>query len=414
MNKLKEENLYYPNAIPIKGFLVERYNKCLNLFGIKPTKLAYFTIDAKGWSPEIAKEKNNPFYLNNGEANPYAIIISPLQKEKEVFNAYYSYEKEMMKAIFNTYFQEIKDITKESALCIEFNQKIDVFYDCFDLLKYDTIFIEFHLINDIKNIKNEQLKLEKNFLEGNNFVNEKLHQKILTSVLKYGDLRKRNLDLKPIEFKVNSFYTKAFGGVYIFKDFIQEMLVFENKETYHQAIKNETYQGLIFYKDDLQLFDKLTDYVVVEINLDKLFQSERYQRIKKHIFAQLFSKTEHSMEQILDSDLLFKRYLNKLDLEGKKRIMTVERFSEILKENPNANIKDYIPNDILKALYAPHSSLLKEERELVWKLLQKTTQKDPYFMYLYTPNTFYKAFDNYDESYQNWIVKYIKSKLKKL
>jgi len=411
MNKLIEANLLYPNAIPIKGFLVERYNKCLELFGIKPTKLQDFTIDAKGWSPEIAQEKNNEYYLNNGDANPYAIIISPLQKDKKVFNPFYSYESQIMQDIFTKYEAEIKDITKESALCVAFNKKLDVFYDSFDLLKYDSISVEFYLINNIKEIKEEQLQLESKFLQNNNFVDEKLHQKILSSVRKYGDLRKRNLDLEPITFNVSSFYTKAFGGVFVFKNFVQEMLVYENKQTYHNAIKNENYQGLIFFNEDMLLLEKLNDYIVIELNSNKLLQSERYQRIKNHIFAQLFSKTEHPMEQILDSKLLFKRYLNNLDLEGKKRVMAVERYAEILKENPKAKIEDYVPSDIIKALYQPHSSLI-EDTNLVWKLLQKTTQKDPFYMYVYAKNTFYKAFSNYNESYQNWIVKYIKKHLK--
>ncbi|HFS67829.1 MAG TPA: hypothetical protein ENK67_06415, partial [Flavobacteriia bacterium] len=290
MNKLIETDLWYPNAILIKGFLVDRYNKCLDLFGIKPTNLKEFIIDAKGWSPEIAQEKNNEHYLNNGEANPYAIIISPLQKDKNVFNPFYSYEAELIQLVFNEYNSKIKDITKESALCVEFNQKLDVFYDSFDLLKYDSISIEFHLINNIKEIKKQQLQLENHFLEKNNFVDINLHQEILKSVKKYGDLRNRNLDLKPLNFVVNSFYTKAFGGVFVFKNFVKEMLVYENKETYHQAIKNDFYQGLIFFKDDMLLLNKLSDYIVIELNLEKLLPSERYQRIKKHIFAQLFSK----------------------------------------------------------------------------------------------------------------------------
>ncbi len=412
MNKLKQAGLYHANPIKITGFLAERYNKCLELFGIKPTKLDSFTIDGKGWSPEIAQEKNKIHYLNNGEANPQAIIISPLQKDKEIFEPYYSYEKDLMDAIFSRYNLEIKDITKESALCIEFNQKKDVFYDSFDLLKYDSVFIEFHLINDLKKIKAQQLELVSEFMEGNNFVDEKLHQKILTSVRKYGDLRNRNLNLQPIEFKVNSFYTKAFGGIFVFKDFVQEMLVFEDKVQYHQAIKNDDYQGLLFFKEDMQLFEKLTDYFVIELDVVKTVKTERYQRIKKHIFAGMFSQIEHPMEQILDSELLFKRYLNQLDLEGKKRIMAVERFIEIKQDNPKAKVQDYVPNDIVKALYSPHSSLLDDNLYLVWKLLQKAAQKDPYFMFLYARNTFYNAFENYSDSYQNWIIKYILNKTK--
>ncbi|MCF6172217.1 MAG: hypothetical protein L3J44_00260 [Campylobacteraceae bacterium] len=130
--------------------------------------------------------------------------------------------------------------------------------------------------------------------------------------------------------------------------------------------------------------------------------------VGKVISVGLLGNAAEVYPQILDSDLLFKRYLNKLDLVGKKQVMAVERFAEIRDKDPNANIHDFITNDIVKALYQPHSSLV-EDVDLVWKLLQKSAQKDPYFMYLYAPQTFLNAFKNYDESYQNWIIKYIKS-----
>ena len=79
MEKLKEESLYGGELVAIKGALVERYNQCLNIIGKTPTKLSAFSIDGIGWSPEVAEEKDDLYYLNNGEANPHAIIITPQQ-----------------------------------------------------------------------------------------------------------------------------------------------------------------------------------------------------------------------------------------------------------------------------------------------------------------------------------------------
>ena len=79
MQKLKQANLYRNELIPISGKLVVRYNKCLVKLGFTETKLTTFSIDGAGWSPEIADEKENAHYLNNGEANLHAIIITPLQ-----------------------------------------------------------------------------------------------------------------------------------------------------------------------------------------------------------------------------------------------------------------------------------------------------------------------------------------------
>ena len=285
MQKLKQAKLYQPNAIEISGFLVERYNKCLSLLGILPTKLTKFTIDGKGWSPEIAKEKNEIFYMNNGDANPHAIIISPLQKDKEIFEPFHSFDKELMKLIFDTYLEEIKDITKESAVTIDFNQGIDVFYETFDLLKYNQVKIHFNLINDLKSIQQEQLELVKTFNEANNFVDEKLHEKILKSVKKYGDLRTRNLDLKHLEYHVEAFYTKAFGGVYVFKDMPTPIMIFDDEKWRNESIKNTTFDVIIFHIKDDEMIAKLKDYDAIDYNLEKVVKTERYKRIKKHIFG---------------------------------------------------------------------------------------------------------------------------------
>lgn len=407
MKKLKQAKLYQPNAIEISGFLVERYNKCLSLLGVMPTKLASFTIDGKGWSPEIAEEKNKEHYLTNGDANSHAIIISPLQKGKDVFAPFHSFDQELIKLIFDTYQDEIKDITKESALTIDFNQGIDVFYETFDLLKYKDIKIYFNLINDLKSVQKEQQNLVATFNTENNFVDEKLHRKILKSVKKYGDLRVRNLELKSLTYQSSSFYTKAFGGVFVFKDFPTPILVFESEKWRNESIKNTTYDVIIFHIKDKQLLEKLKDYQAISLNLKKLVETERYKRIKKHIFSQLFKETANPMKDILNNVNLFKNYLNKLDLDARKYLMCVERYLEKTNIDNNVKITTFIYRDVLEAMYKPHSSLLDNEQYLMWKLLVKAASKDPYNMYIYDKITFYKQYKEWNNSYQEWIIEYI-------
>ena len=113
MNKLKQANLYRSELIPISGKLVERYNKCLVKLGFTETKLTSFSIDGIGWSPEIAEEKNEVYYLNNGEANSHAIIITPLQKGLPIYNSYHSFDKELMRLVFKTHYKKIQNITRD-------------------------------------------------------------------------------------------------------------------------------------------------------------------------------------------------------------------------------------------------------------------------------------------------------------
>ena len=110
MQKLKQANLYRNELIPISGKLVERYNKCLVKLGFTKTNLTSFSIDGIGWSPEIAAEKKEVFYLNNGEANPHCILITPLQKGLPVYNPFHSYDREVMKLVFQKHGEKINNI----------------------------------------------------------------------------------------------------------------------------------------------------------------------------------------------------------------------------------------------------------------------------------------------------------------
>ena len=51
--------------------LLTRYNRGLERLGIPPTKCRSISIDARGWSPEVAAERQNSYYLSTGPANPY-------------------------------------------------------------------------------------------------------------------------------------------------------------------------------------------------------------------------------------------------------------------------------------------------------------------------------------------------------
>ena len=225
MQKLKDANLYRSELIPINGKLVERYNLCLEKLGFKASKLKSFSIDGIGWSPEIAEEKGSMHYLNHGEANPHAILISPLQKGKPVYVPNHSFDRDIMKLVFKTYGNAINDITRDCAICLAIDQEIDRFYEPLDILKYNTISISFSLINDLDKIQKEQLNLIDEFKRGNNFIDENVHAKILESARNHGDLRNRLLSLEPLKFKTESFYSKAFGGIYVLRDFISPIVV---------------------------------------------------------------------------------------------------------------------------------------------------------------------------------------------
>ena len=411
MLKLKQANLYRSELIPISGKLVERYNKCLVKLGFIPTKLNSFSIDGKGWSPEIAEEKQNLHYLNNGEANPHAIIISPLQKGKPVYVPFHTFDREMMQYIFITHEAKINNITRDSAICLDFDQNIDAFYEPLDVLKYSVVNINFHLIDNLDNVRKEQLELVNKFKQGNNFIDETIHEQLLQSAIKYGDLRDRDLELHELQFTTNSFYTKAFGGVYVLRDFIKEIVVFEDKKWYKEAIKDTTYEVLIYHISQPELMDKLRDHVIIECDLETEVKTERYERIKKYIFAEAIKEPKHSYTAILNDKVLSKSYLNKLPIEDRKRVMSVERYLEKLELSNEYKIADIVDLKFFKALHKPHSSLGPKHQDLIWKLLINVSAKDVLFLYWYDKEQFYKTYDTWNDTLKEWVIQEISNNI---
>lgn len=411
MDKLKQANLYRSELIPVSGKLVERYNKCLVKLGFTETKLKTFHIDGIGWSPEVAEEKEDLQYLNNGEANPHGIIISPLQKGKPVYLPFHTFDRDMMKFVFKMYDEKIKDITRDCAICLDFDQGIDAFYEPLDVLKYNNITINFHLIDNLWHIQKAQLKLVETFNQANNFIDENIHKQLLESAKTYGDLRTRNLDLNQLEYTTDSFYTRSFGGVYILRDFIKPIVVFEDNTWYKEAIKDTNYDVLIYHISQPELMEKLRDHVIIEYDLEEVIKTKRYERIKKFEMAQHLKKVQHPIKDILMDPILFKSYLNKLDIKARKKVMSVERYLEKLEISNQYKIADIVDLKLFEALHKPHSSLDAKHQDLIWKLLVNISEKDILYWYWYDKEAFYKSFKTWDDSFKEWAIETISNNI---
>jgi hypothetical protein len=314
-----------------------------------------------------------------------------------------------MKLVFRTHSKKIQDITRDSAICVDFDQKIDVFYEPLDVLKYQEVSINFHLIDNLKKAKQQQLKLIEIFKKDTNFIDENIHQQLLTSAKKYGDLRNRNITLDSIIYTSDSFYTKAFGGIYLLRNFITPILVFENWEAYQEAIDDTTYDVLMFHILQPELITQLKDHFIIECDLVKEVTSKRYERVKKFIFGEALKETQHSVNDILEDKMLFKSYLNKLDIKNRKKIMSVERYLEKKNIKSDIKIKDIVDQEFYFALHKPHSSLRPNHQDLIWKLLINIAPKDVLFWYWYDKEDFYENFKIWEESKKDWVIETIKN-----
>ncbi len=411
MEKLKAAHLFRDELIPISGKLVERYNQCLKTLGLVETKLTSFSIDGIGWSPEIAEEKKEIHYLNNGESNPNGIIITPLQKGKPVYAPFHTFDRDMMQHIFKTYEGKINDITRDCAICIDFDQYIDAFYEPLDVLKYKDISIRFRLINNLDKEQKKQFQLIDSFKQGNNFIDEHLQQQLLNSAKIYGDLRHRNLELSELYFSTDSFYTSAFGGVYVLRDFITPIVVFEDEKWHKEAIKDTSHDVLIYHISQPEMLDKLRDHLIIEYDLENVVKTPRYERVKKFMFSEFLKDTQNPIKDILDDKVLFKGYLNKMAIEDRKKVMSVEIYLEKMEISNQYKLADIIDVKLFEALQQPHSSLDVKHQDLIWKMLVNISSLDVLYLFWYDKEQFYKNYTHWDESLKDWVIETIRNNI---
>ncbi len=404
MDKLRAAGLFGGAMVPLSGSLAKRYNECLAVLGVPATKLKTFSIDGMGWSPEIAVEKKDNFYLNSGPSNVNAIIISPAQKDRPAHMPSHSFDRDVMRAIFAAYGKEIRDITKDSAVIAHLDQNIDAFYEPFDLLRYDKMVVRFNLLNDLDKRQLEQKALIDLFNSKNNFIDREIHKEIIRSAKEHGDLRNRKLQLEPIALEIGSFYTRAFGGMFVLKEFIKPILVFENEIFFKEVTSDTAHDVLLYHIHHDELIETLVEQLILEKDFKSVIKTQRYTRIKKHRFVQHIKKKDHSLKEILDSHFLFKKYLNQLDLKEQKKISGVEIYFQKRIVDKTLKLEDYVDIHYYKALHEPHSSLEAEQQELLWKLLVKVMPNDPLHLYWYDKEQFYRAYETWDPAYKEWVI----------
>ena len=117
MELLRANELIYGRLLPVEEpHLIERYNKALKAFGLKPTKRNSFEIDRTGFSPQIAEELDDPFYLDPNEVNRRFIILTPSQVDLPVVHTAFSNTSQLVYEFFSKNSRAIDALTIKDVI----------------------------------------------------------------------------------------------------------------------------------------------------------------------------------------------------------------------------------------------------------------------------------------------------------
>ena len=218
MDRLIDNALIYGAMLEIGDpHMIERYNVALEGFGLSKTNLEKFTIDATGFSPEVAKELDDEDYLNPNGINRRFIILSPEQETLPIVYAHFSSTYDLMMALFRKNTESLRVLTLKDVVFGEIENSTFQVNSISDILSIREIEFKLRTGNQLFE-KAERLKvlLDRFFTENDGWQNRQLINDILTLGNLVGDIRYNDIVPRFTEFQQPSFWTSLFGGIYVF------------------------------------------------------------------------------------------------------------------------------------------------------------------------------------------------------
>ncbi len=388
----------------------KRYNACLVDIGITPTELDTFHIDGWGWSPEIATERDDRFYLSHGMANPFGIIISPDQKKCPIYMPYHTFDWDIHHQIFDNYEEQIADITSGNGIWFEIDQNISAYRNADDLLMVEVVNVRFNVTGDVQEAAQHQKELVTEYNSGNAWLNAELREKIIASSKLFGDLRYRNLQLPEMPFAhVSSYYTLAFGGLFLFK--------------------GTPDKPILILEDDSSEISGNTDQLHIEFNLsDRSFipylYNQRFLNSDPSYFVEQLWLLEIQLEHMIvagamemDSETAVDRLtttqrkglvnqLNKAKLLNPD-YFELEALVNKIKGSGGEGLK--VPAQLNDNLLHPHVDTTLEQARVLWQLIAKLQNNNPVLLYTFDKAAFYAVYQTWSAPMQRWAINAIQS-----
>ncbi len=414
MEQLNQTGLFAQGLMPVnQPSLVERYNACLKEIGLSKTSLNSFRVDGWGWSPEIAAERSDAHYLSHeGTANPYAIILSPLQKDLPVYFPFHSFDKHLMKVVFQVAEAQIADLTASTALWIDVDQEISTFREPRDLLMIDAITLRFHAAGGLMEQATMQRELVHRF---NNqrmaWADRRLLLQISDSVKAHGDLRYRSLYIPDIPYtNTRSFHTRAFGGLYVFRDLpAGKPLLIMVDPGQRRLAEKEGYDHLEYSLQDPDLLPMLFRENLVDLQWTLYRDNPKpLRRLQDCLLMRSIAGEDPSAELTALTEGEVRRWMLQLTREGKlpELYHELDRLLLQLQRNQVVQLQSASP-ELTLTLTHPHRTLKESGWNTVRQLLVNLSSRDVVSLFEYDKAGFFDQYKTWPETFQRWVAQYL-------
>ena len=216
---LRDNDLIFGRLLTVdEPHLIERYNKAMTAFGLKPTKLKSFQIDRTGFSPEIAEECGAD-YLDPNEVNRRFIILTPAQISLPVVHTAFSNTSRLMFEFMTKNQRAIDALTIKDVIYGEIEDSVSKVEDIEDLLSINQVEFKVLSAEDVLGKAAELGKMVDRLKQEPDAWRDDAMLKRMVDLAKVcGDIRENALVPDQVIFRHNAYWTSHFGGLYVFID----------------------------------------------------------------------------------------------------------------------------------------------------------------------------------------------------
>lgn len=199
---------------PVKGHLAERYAAALTQITGDACPLAEFDIDRFGWSPQLAALLGEDYL--GGEALRHAIILSPDQAAAPPIRRRFSYEADLIEAVYLEARATLLELVTREAVVIEIDNDLAFCRNAVDVAGIKSAVAKIDTPKHTLQKSVRLLELSQGLGEQSRLLDESYIDQMIALARDVGDPRKRVL---PPELRqpVRSLWAEVDGAVYVLR-----------------------------------------------------------------------------------------------------------------------------------------------------------------------------------------------------
>lgn len=381
--------------------MVCRYNECLKSQGLETTALDEFSIDGVGWSPEITAEKKDRLYLCAGEANPMGVIITPDQRGKPICCPVNSFDWRILKAWFERHHAAVAEITAKVGIGLDFDNNFVTFMSPRDLVLVTSVEVRASA-GGLMEAASHQLALVRRFeSEPMAWFDPTLRKDILESAKEWGDLRYRRVDIPTFRYDIGSFYTRALGGVFVFRNLssAKSIVVVEDQSRF---VNKHQGSGELYYLRDPNLLEVLFLHELVES--DPAWYMDHTDQLMGKLDTMIAEMMAEEEPEVNYVTLRLAQKRQRAAKYADKLPLVFHEIERLIAQLQHRTLFDAPSKELRRMLLRPHRRLSMEEREVVWKFICRMDPFDSFRQYIFDQEAFIDAYPTWPASKQSWII----------